>query len=173
MKLKGNNELIQMTRRYPKLQKKILEKDGEIAKKLIIAWDIEKNPKKVLNIYLKEHHNLSDERYWELLRTVWIITGNIKNSDIFRKLMSSKRKEKYYFSTPEEAAILRGFPDFLIVYRATSSKDDNGLSWTLSKKYAKYYKTIYDKKYILEKKINKKNIFAFIERNLESEIIIL
>ena len=71
--IKGNNVLIPMTRRYPKLKRKILERDSKIAKKIIKTWDNDHNSKEVLRIYTVENKNLSNERYWELLRTVWIV----------------------------------------------------------------------------------------------------
>ena len=70
--VRGNNEAIPMTRRYPNLPNKVLKRDSGIARKIITAWDLEKDAEKVLSIYLKECKNLSDERYWELSRTVWL-----------------------------------------------------------------------------------------------------
>ena len=61
-----NNELIHMTRRYPKLRKKVLLRDSKIVMKLTRAWDLENDKEKVLAIYLKEKDNLSHERYWEI-----------------------------------------------------------------------------------------------------------
>lgn len=169
----GNNVSIPMTRRYPALSSKVLKRDAEIAKRIISAWDIDKNGDKVLEIFLKEKGNLSDERYWELMRTVWIIAGSVLNAQIFRSLMLSKRKEKYYFSTPEEAAKLRGFTEPFNVYRATNDENDGGISWTTSIEYAERYKMLYNKKTIISKTVNKSEVFAFIERNNESEMIIL
>lgn len=171
--VRGNNEAVPMTRRYPKLPNKVLKRDSEIVRKIITAWDLENDADKVLSIYLKESNNLSDERYWELLRTVWVICGSVENADLFRKLMQSSRKEKYYFSTPEEAKFLRELPDQVEVFRATNNINDNGLSWTLSKEYAEWYKTAYQKDKVISQVINKKQIFAYIERNLESEVVVL
>jgi len=171
--VRGNNVAVPMTRRYPKLSYKVLKRDSEIVRKIITAWDVENDADKVLSIYLKESKNLSDERYWELLRTVWVVCGSIENADLFRKLMQSKRKEKYYFSTPEEAKYLRELPEQVEIYRATNNINDNGLSWTLSKEYAEWYKIAYQKDKVISQIINKKQIFAYIERNLESEVVVL
>jgi hypothetical protein len=168
----GNNETVFMTRRYPKLCHKILRRDAKISAKLISAWDIEKNSEKVLSIYLKEKDNLSDERYWELLRTVWILSGKLSNVNIFRSLMLSERKEKYYFSTPEDAKRLKEMPEQFEVYRA-GSDNDYGISWTISKEYAEWYLNTYQKDRVLTRTVNRKDVFAFIQRNLEFEIIIL
>jgi len=169
----GTNELIPMTRRYPKLPHKVLYRDSKIAKRIIEAWDSEHDPEKVLSIFLKEHKNLSDERYWELMRSVWIVTGNIKHAGIFRKLMQANRRNKYYFSTPEEAEKLRNLPESIEVYRATNDKNDDGLSWTISKDYANRYAREFNKKLIITKTVNKSDVFAFINRNKEEEIILL
>jgi hypothetical protein len=169
----AKNELIPMTRRYPKLSQKVLYRDSKISEKLIKAWDLEHDTEKVLSIYLKELKNLSDERYWELMRTVWIISGSVENSDTFRKLMQSNKRERYYFSTPEESEKLRNFPEMICIYRATNDENDNGLSWTISREYAQWYKEAYNKSIIISRAINKKDIFALIERNSESEIIVL
>ncbi len=169
----GNNVNVQMTRRYPNLPNKVLKRDAEIAKKLITAWDLENDQDKVMAIYLKENKNLSNERYWELLRTVWIICGSVDNADLFRGLMKANRKERFYFSTPEEAKFLRELPDKVEIYRATNDINDKGLSFTLSKEYAEYYKNAYQKELIITKIIDRKNIFAFVNRNLESEVIVL
>lgn len=170
MKMLANNERVEMTRRYPDLPKKVLRRDADVAKKIITAFDVEKNPQKVLSIFLTKQKELSDERYWELLRTVWIIAGSINNADVFRKLMQSGRKEKYYFSTPEDAKKLREMPERFEVYRAGA---DNGLSWTTSKEYAEHYKLAFGKEKILTRTVNRKEVFAYIQRNLEFEIIIL
>lgn len=162
-----------MTRRYPQLPKKVLMRDGKIAAKIMLTWDVEQDEEKVLAIYLKEQGNLSDERYWELMRTVWILCGSVENADTFRKLMQSKRKQRHYFSTPEEAKKFREMPDSFYVYRATNDANDRGLSWTVSKEYALYYKENFNKSLILSGEINKKDVFAYIERNMEFEIIIL
>jgi hypothetical protein len=167
-----NNVKIPMTRRYPKLPEKVLRREAKISMQLINAWDIEHNPKKVLEIYLREAPKLSDERYWELMRTVWIVCGNNEIAPIFRKLMQSPRKQKFYFSTPEEMKRLREF-DFIKIYRATNDENDGGISWTLSEKYAEWYKEVYNKSMILTKIIHKNDVFALIERNNEEEIIYL
>lgn len=168
-----NNELIPITRRCPKLRKKVLLRDSKIALRLALAWDSERNKDKVLSIYLNEYDKLSNERYWELMRSVWIICGSIEHAGTFRYLMQSKRTMKHYFSTPEEANKLRNMPNVFTVYRATNYVNDDGLSWTVSKKYAEGYRDMYQKKMILEQVIRKSDVFAFIERNNEREIIIL
>lgn len=162
-----------MTRRYPTLPGKKLKRDSKITRKLIQAWDVEQSQERVLEVFLKDMHLLSDQRYWELLRTVWVISGNLDNVDTFRDLMSSRRGHQFYFSTPEEAEKLRGFPGDFAVYRAMIGEEDDGISWTMDRDYAERYKEMYDKENVITRTVSKKEIFAFIERNNESEIIIL
>lgn len=171
--VRGNNERVPMTRRYPNLQQKVLRRDSQIVERIINVWDNGHHTEKVLSIFLKEHKNLSDERYWELMRTVWIIAGSVETASTFRKLMTSNRKEKYYFSTPEEAKKLREMPETFEVYRATNGENDGGLSWTVSKEYAEWYKQAYNKEKVICRTVNRKEVFAFIERNQEAEIVIL
>jgi hypothetical protein len=171
--IKGNNELVEMTRRYPKLSQKVLYRDSIISRKIVQAWDIEQDKEKVLSTFLKEHKNLSDERYWEIMRSVWVIAGSIENVPLFRELMMSQRKEKYNFSTPEEQKSLRELPDSFEVYRACNIPIQRALSWTLSKEYAEWYKEKYNKDKVFQRTVKKTEVFALIERNKESEIIIL
>jgi len=168
-----NNELVPMTRRYPNLRKKVALRDDKIARKLVQAWDEEQDAEKLLTIYLENRHALSDYRYWELMRTVWIICGSLDVVQIFRNLMSSNRKHKYYFSTPEEAKKLREMPDIIEAYRACDTLHDEGISWTTSKEYAEWYKNQYNKKLIMTVKHLKADVFAYIDRNNENELIIL
>lgn len=173
MEIIPNNVSVFMTRRYPNLKQKVLDRDSKIAKKLIQAWDVEKDPQKLLAIFLKEQRNLSDERYWELLRTVWILSGSLETVPVFRQLMTSQRGQRYYFSTPEEGVKMRQMPAMLTVYRATNNEKDGGISWTLSREYAEWYKQAYSKSTIITRQIMRSKIFAYVERNKEEEIIIL
>ena len=168
-----NNELVPMTRRYPVLKKKVAERDSKIAMKLIQAWDQEKDSEKAMSIYMKNRHLLSHYRYWELMRTVWVLAGSVENTPVFRELMKSTRPHSYYFSTPEEARVLRGLPNMVPVFRATDDPQDKGLSWTLSKEYAETYMVNFNKEHIVELLAPKTLFFAYINRNQEEEIIIL
>lgn len=169
----ARNEIVHMTRRYPNLMQKVLKRDSNIVKRIMDAWDNEHDSEKVLSIYLKERNNLSDERYWEILRTVWILSGKVDNQEVFRTLMQSTRKEKYYFSTPEESQKLRSMPEEFEVFRATNDENDRGLSWTVSYQYALHYQRVFKKAMIITKVVKRNEVFAFVERNNEDEIIIL
>lgn len=167
------NEYVPMTRRYPDLCRRVLMRDSKIAARLITAWDVEQDAEKVLGIFLKEQKNLSHERYWECLRTVWVLAGSVVLAPSFRRLLCSTRPSRHYFSTPEEAAQLRALPESFVVYRATNDVADGGLSWTLSKEYGLWYMERFGKAHLSERMISRKDVFALINRNNEAEIILL
>lgn len=169
----SNNETIEMTRRYFELPKKVALRDSKIARQLINAWDIEHDKEKVFKLFVKNHTKLSSQRYWELLKIVWIICGGLENVGMFKLLMSSKKKNRYCFSTPEESKLLREMPEVFKVYRACNDKNDGGISWTYSKDYAFYYKNAFNKKRVLEHTVKKEDVFALINRNQEYEILLI
>ncbi|WP_435416289.1 hypothetical protein [Polaribacter aestuariivivens] len=169
----GNNINVEMTRRYFDLPRKVALRDSKIAKQIINAWDFEQDKEKVFKLFVKNCDKLSSQRYWELLRTVWIVCGNLENVGMFKLLMNAKKKKKYCFSTPEEAKLLREMPDEFKVYRACNEKDDGGISWTYSKDYAFYYKDAFNKKRVLEHTVKREDVFALINRNQEYEILLL
>lgn len=172
------NELVAMTRRYPKLAGKVLRRDAKIVGNLIYMWDqktdanLDNVREAIFQYFLKEMKNISDERYWELLRTIWILTGTIERLPKFRELFTSKRKERYYFSTPEEAKRLREMEFPVRVFRAANKAGD-GVSWTLDLQYAQKYQSDYKKEFIFHRDVERHEIFALVERGGEEEIIIL
>lgn len=171
----GNNEAVPMTRRFPPLRLKNKKRDAKIANKIIYAWDTEHNENKVWDIFLQENHLLSNYRYWELLRSIWIICGNNDRLDQFRKYFNSNRKQKHYFSTSEEFKRLRELPGGVWVHRACNltGRDMEGFSYTLSMEYAQQYMVQFEKSHVISKYIDKSEIYALIERNQEDEILIL
>lgn len=171
--LKGNNEVVPMTRRYPDLPRKVLKRDSDIVRKLVRCKDISDDVDLFFQTFMKEKDNLSPERYWELLRTVWVLCGTKERLPIFRKLFSSTKRSRYYFSTPEEAKRLRELPDPVIAYRAVNENEQDGISWTISKEYAEHYAKSYGNRKVVQRSFPKSAIFAFIERNKEEELIIL
>lgn len=169
----ARNTSVFMTRRMPHLPRKALLRDSRIAQRLIQAWDVHHSGARVLEIFLKEQDNLSDERYWEMLRTAWVVAGSVERAPVFRELFTSRRPCRHWFSTPEDAAVLRSLPDHIEVHRATNDPLDGGLSWSISRAYVEEYREIFGKAIIISRTINKADVFAYIARNRESEIILL
>lgn len=168
----SNNELVGMTRRNPPIKDKQRKRDSKISARIVQAWDIEGNAEKVLEIFLKEKDNLSSYRYWEILRSVWILAGSLETIDIFYNLFRAPKPNRYYFSTPEEAQKRRSLPEMFIIYRATNDPFDGGLSWTLSRDYALWYARKFSKSRVIYMTIYKEAVFAVIDRNKESEILL-
>lgn len=169
------NTGIPMTRRYPQLKDKVLRRDSKIVKQIIEAWDVLHSAPLVLKIFQREHAHLSDERYWEILKAVWIIAGStdLVHGENFFHYFLSDRPAKYYFMTPEEAARKRALPETITVYRACNSEDDGGISWTLSEEYALQFQKAFNKKMIRKETVSSDRVWFLIERNAEEELIIM
>lgn len=197
----GYNESVPMTRRKPVgLSRKQLEKDSDIAKELIYLWDIKHEMKAMLGFFLSERARLSHQRYWELLRTVWLAVGDRENYVIFRRLFSVKRPWKVFLMTPEEEAFLAALPDSFEVYRAAYPGEYNvfdgsekekwamatvavaemnpipannpGLSWSLSKEWTEAYAKIHNRVFI-ERRVKKSEVTEYFNRRGENEIVIV
>ncbi len=162
-----------MTRRHPDLPKKVLKRDSDIVAKIMKFWEASQNGPALIDLFIKESTGLSDERYWEILRSVWIMAGSNESTEKFRKLLSSPRKQKFYFSTPEDAKKLRELPESITVWRACNDGEEQGIAWTTSKQYAERYQEMFFKSKIVSMEVNRTKIFAYIGRNLEDEVIIL
>lgn len=66
------NERSDFTRRIPTgLSPKKMARDAKIAMQIARAWE-DGRPDDVLSIFYHKARLLSDPRYWELMRTVWI-----------------------------------------------------------------------------------------------------
>lgn len=166
------NEMIPFTRRYPILPLKQLERDAKIARKIIAAWDDMHDERTVFSLFQKYRLSLSAPRYWEILKQVCIICGSLGNANVFRQWMMSRRPYRHYFMTPEELTFLNGIKFPCNVFRACNG-EDNGLSYTLSENYAKKYQADFGKQTMIIRSVERNNVFAYVNRNGEDEIIIL
>lgn len=173
MREKAYNETVPMTRRYPELPRKQLERDSKIAMKIVRAYDIEKDLEKVLDLWRKYHSLLSNPRYWELLKTVWIAAGHTAIAGEFRQYMQSTRPCRNYFMTPEEHEVLRQMLFPLKVYRSCNNENDGGISWTTNIEVAIEFSSHLDNPKILAHQVERSEVFAYINRRGEDEIIIL
>lgn len=171
----SNNQQVPFTiRTLPAwVTEKQKKKDSKVTAKLIHAWDKLQDKDMVLDIFLKYQSTLSDFRYWEFLRTVWILSGGYNTQDTFRKLFNSKRKFRNWFMTPEEEQFLKKLPEEIVVHRAYNKGEEDGFAWTISSDYVQEYKLRFSKQLIRTKKINKSEVYAYINRNKEQEILIL
>lgn len=170
---KTYNELHDFTRKIPSyLSKKQLERDAKIAKQIVMAHDVEHSNEKMLGIFFAKCHLLSNPRYWEILRTVWVAAGNATNVDKFRELMTSKRPARSWFMTPEDKEAFDSFAYPITLWRAYTDDADHGISWSSNKEWVEHYAGFGGRK-IKSKEFRKEDIFAYISRRGEDEFIIL
>lgn len=172
--MKTYNEIHDFTHRIPSyLSQKQLERDSKIAKQIVMAHDVEWNNEKMVDIFFKKCHLLSNPRYWEIMRTVWCAAGNHDNVAKFKELMKSDRPAKSWFMTKEDADALEKFEYHILLYRAyDASYEDNGISWTSNREWVMEY-AVKHKLSVKERLFDRKDIFAYISRRGEDEFIIL
>ena len=171
--MKAYNEAVPRTwREYPEISRLQKVRDSRIVNEICLAWDLENNPQKVLDLFRRHHENLSDPCYWETLKCVWMVSGRTDNAGEFRRWMKSSRPYRRFFMTPEEEKRLERMSFPLTVYRACSG-DDKGISWTISESFANWFQTNYRKERIDRKEVRREDVFAYIDRRGEDEIILL
>lgn len=163
----------EFSRRVPTgLSRKQMDMDAKIARQLVNAWDVELSREKMLDIWFRKARLLSNPRYWEILRTVWVAAGSTELADKFRPYFQSNRPCRGWFMTPEDAAVLEKMEFPLKVYRAYDGDPDPGISWTTDIEWCKQYASVSGRK-IKERVVSRDEVFAYVSRRHESEIIIL
>lgn len=166
------NEQHEFTRRVPSLSPRQSARDGKIAMQIARAWDIEHNAEKSKEIFFSKCRLLSHPHYWEILRTVWAVSGSTENADEFRPYFKSSRPCKKWFMTKEDAETLDAMPFPLTVYRAYDSEPDPGISWTLDKEWCDGYAEAHGRK-VKSRTVEREEVFAYVSRRGEEEIMIL
>lgn len=166
------NTTTDFTRRIPALPRKQLMRDSSIIERIVKAYDEEENLVKTKEIFFKNAKLLSNPRYWEVMRTVWIAAGSTENAPEFIPYMKSDRPSKGWFMTPEDAKALNAMQFPITVYRAYDSDDDTGISWSTDREFVEEYAHKKGRR-IKTMQVERERIFAYITRRFESEIIIL
>lgn len=172
--MKTYNEIHDFTHRNPTyLTKKQLERDSKIVKQIIIAHDVECDNEKMLDIFFKKCHLLSNPRFWEVMRSVWCAAGNYSNVDKFKQLMNSTRPAKSWFMTVEDKVTFDSLTYPILLYRAYDAKyKDYGISWTSNHEWAMQHAVNHGLT-IKQQVFRKEEIFAYVSRRGEDEFIIL
>lgn len=178
----AENEKRPFTRRIPALPRKNLERDSKIITQIMRAYDVENDLRKVKEIFFRKCRLLSNPRYWEVLRTVWVVAGSTETSDEFRPYLKSTRPCKGWFMTVEDAETLDKMQFPLTVYRAydpyydtpegLEDGGDPGISWTTDKEWCEGYAKSKNR-VVKSRTVERKDIFAYISRRGEEEIMIL
>ena len=169
------NQRTDFTRRIPTgLSEKQMGRDAKIMMQIVRA---DGDPDKMIDIFCRKAHLLSNPRYWEVMRTVWVAAGSTETANLFRTMMKSGRPCKSWFMTPEDAAALDAMEFPITVYRAYdaalySDDTDPGISWTLDCEWCNGYARAKGR-VVKNCQVERKDIFAYITRRGEEEIIIL
>ena len=165
-----DNERTDFTRRIPSLPEKQLARDSKIAMQLVRAQ--EQGAEAMIDVFTRKAKLMSNPRYWEFMRTVWVAAGSTETAPMFRKLMKSARPCKGWFMTPEDAADLDKMQFPLTVWRAYDNEPDQGISWTIDREWCEGYAKAKGRK-VKERQVMREEIFAYVTRRGESEIILL
>ena len=85
------------------------------------------------DVFLRIEHQLSDQRYWELLRWVWIRhRGSISRLKAQEQLLLSPRPMREHPMTPKEREAFAALPEELEAFHGTSlAASEFGWSWAL------------------------------------------
>jgi len=166
------NTHTEFTRRIPALPKKQMARDARITRQIVLAYDLHKDVERVKELFFKNAKLLSNPRYWEIMRTVWVTAGSTDNAHEFIPYMKSSRPCKGWFMTSEDAAALDAMQFPITVYRAYDREPDPGISWSTDKVFVENYAKAKGRK-IKSRQVERNEIFAYVSRRLESEIIIL
>lgn len=195
------NQHTDFTRRIPTgFTQKQLDRDARIIQQIIRAYD-EGGPRaaeRVLDIFWRKAKLLTNPRYWEVMRTVWVAAGSTETAHIFRTMMKSTRPCRSWFMTPEDAQALDAMRFPITVWRAYDigylriapdkmqqtlqqlhpgditdlENVDPGISWTIDKEWCIGYAKSKGR-VIRERQVYRGDIFAYVTRRGESEMIIL
>lgn len=170
------NQHVDFTRRIPALPDKQLARDEKIMLQIVRAYEAGDNHQ-VLDIFFRKAKLLSNPRYWEVMRTVWVAAGSTYTSHIFRTFMKSSRPCRSWFMTPEDAAALDAMQFPLTVWRAYDADlydddEDPGISWTIDEQWCREYAQQKGRQ-VKSRQVERKDIFAYVSRRGEEEIIIL
>ncbi len=119
-------------------------------------------------------HELPDKAYWRLVSDLWLSTENIwQNLEDWKDLLTSLRSRREVMMNEVEQEYFANLKYTLTIYRGcTEGLNEGGLSWTLDRSVAETYASqLGEKGFVLERKINKPEIVAFLNRRGESEVI--
>ncbi len=151
-----------------------------------IIWGIGTDSYNRFEIFLNHCKFFIDWEYWYGLRLAYTCSDNLfQYKGLVRAAFVAKVKDRKYLMTESERVFLKGLPQKVTIYRAMTVKESKsnqfGVSWTLSKDVADFYKEKYirnhatknEPKTIIEKVVTKKNIIAYFNGREEQEIIYL
>lgn len=135
-------------------------------------------------IFTKVQHKLSGAQYWYALGLVYTSSDNLYDyRKEVRKAFSHKQSGRQFLMNGWERRALANLPNEITIYRAMTKQEASGnafgVSWTLSKKVAKFFRddylrnqsTNHMEKVIKEKIVKKDRIIAIFNGRKEKEVI--
>jgi hypothetical protein len=113
--------------------------------------------------------------YWETLSEIWTNSeNNWQNLKVWKQLLSKNVKNRSKFMDADERKRFRELPNEFTIYRGCTDENTDGLNYTLDKEIAEWFSKRYSKKgYVIEKKVQKSEVFAYLNGRNEEEIIYL
>jgi hypothetical protein len=117
---------------------------------------------------------LADDEYWELLSEIWLASDNVwQNMDDWKVLLTSRRSHREAMMDVGEQAFLSNLKYTVTIYRGCKKDlNESGLSWTLDRSVAETHADHFGEGgIVLQRKINKPEIVAYLNSREESEII--
>lgn len=174
------NQRSDFTRRIPTgLSDKQMARADKLIRQLVNIQNDARGAKaqRMIILFYNNARLLANPHYWEIMRTVWIAAGSTETAGMFRKMMKSSRPCKGWFMTPEDAAALDAMQFPLTVWRAYDAQrypddTDPGISWTIDEKWCREYASG-NGRVVKSRLVTREEIFAYVSRRGEEEIIIL
>lgn len=174
------NERTDFTRRIPTgVSDKQMARASKLCKQLVNIENDARGAKAQRMIILFHNHArlLANPHYWEIMRTVWVAAGSTETAAMFRKMMRSSRPCRSWFMTPEDAAALEAMQFPLTVWRAYDANrypddTDPGISWTLDREWCESYAKVKGRR-VKSMQVSREQVFAYVSRRGEEEVIIL
>ena len=140
--------------------------------KLVPELDSDRSAEAFLSIA----DRLSDERYWQLLRWVWIKHGgSISRLKAQEKLLLCPRPKREFLMLPEESAAFAALADEVEAFHGTSmNAKEFGWSWALKfhSSYSFASKRYADGPKVMRGLCKKQDIIAYFPSYDENEIVI-
>lgn len=124
-------------------------------------------------------NDMTDEEYWNTLSDIWVDSESIGTEpERWKGLLMSNRGSKEFFMRDDERDELAKLPDKFTVYRGYSENDPEefGMSWSTDPLVAEWFARRFarnnDKIILEELQVAKDEVFAYVTRRGEDEIIL-
>lgn len=117
--------------------------------------------------------SMEEPDMWSLVAKVWTDSENIwQNLDLWVNVWSQGGCQMAM--TDQELAVYHSLPKVVEVHRGyIPGENDDGLSWTLDLKTAKWFANRFGRGKVITKLVNKRDILAYFSGRGEQEVIIL